>query len=151
MPQPLLGTDLVVQVGILVKDIRKTCEEYAAFLGCGIPPVITTDEETRARTRYLGSPTPARAQLAFFHVGPQLDIELIQPDGEPSTWREDLDRMGEGFHHIAFQVKGMQEKNALLEAHGMPLVQCGEYTGGRYAYHDASGPLKLLIELLEND
>jgi pimeloyl-CoA synthetase len=33
----------------------------------------------------------------------------------------------------------------------MPLLQKGEYTGGRYAYIDASRDLKVIIELLEND
>ena len=29
--------------------------------------------------------------------------------------------------------------------------QRGEYTGGRYAYHDATDALKVVLELLEND
>jgi methylmalonyl-CoA/ethylmalonyl-CoA epimerase len=33
----------------------------------------------------------------------------------------------------------------------MPLIQKGEYTGGRYAYIDTKEKLKVLIELLEND
>ncbi len=68
-----------------------------------------------------------------------------------ASWREDLDRKGEGVHHIAFQVKGMKEKLAALDAEGMPLLQKGEYTGGRYAYVDAVKDLKVIIELLEND
>jgi methylmalonyl-CoA/ethylmalonyl-CoA epimerase len=54
-------------------------------------------------------------------------------------------------HHIAFQVKGMKEKIAALEAEGMPLLQSGEYVGGRYAYIDSSRDLKVTLELLEND
>jgi methylmalonyl-CoA/ethylmalonyl-CoA epimerase len=33
----------------------------------------------------------------------------------------------------------------------MPLLQKGEYTGGRYAYIDTLRDLKVIIELLEND
>jgi 4-hydroxyphenylpyruvate dioxygenase-like putative hemolysin len=80
-----------------------------------------------------------------------LQLELIEPDGEPSTWQEYLDTHGEGVHHIAFQVEGMSEQVALLESRGMPLVQRGEYTGGRYAYIDAVLQLKVILELLEND
>ncbi|MNJ02906.1 hypothetical protein D3C73_1630350 [compost metagenome] len=54
-------------------------------------------------------------------------------------------------HHIAFVIDGMKEKIQLLEGRGMPLAQKGEYTGGRYAYMDATRDLKLWIELLEND
>jgi 4-hydroxyphenylpyruvate dioxygenase-like putative hemolysin len=60
-----------------------------------------------------------------------LQLELIQPDEQPSTWREHLDEHGEGVHHIAFVVEGMKEAIARMEARHMPLLQKGEYTGGR--------------------
>ena len=151
MKKKILGTSVVTQVGILVHDIEKTAQAYADFLGVEKPTIIVTDELDKTRARYRGAPTRARAKLAFFKVGPTLDIELIQPDKEPSTWREDLDRKGEGVHHIAFVIKGMKERVADLQENGMPLVQSGEYTGGRYAYVDANKDLKVLIELLEND
>jgi len=88
--------------------------------------------------------------LAFLHFG-SLDIELIEPDREPSTWREFLDANGEGVHHIAFTISGMPERVAALEAQGFPLVQKGEYRGGRYAYIDTVTKLKTILELLEND
>ena len=152
MGTPLLGTEVVTQVGILVHDIEKAKVEWAKFFGVEPPPVIVTGTREEAETEYMGKPSEARSKLAFFHAGPQLDIELIEPDKDPnSTWRSDLEKNGEGFHHIAFVVKGMKEANAKLEANGMPLVQKGEYTGGRYAYHDANEKLGLVLELLEND
>ncbi|MCL1795587.1 MAG: VOC family protein [Clostridia bacterium] len=149
--QPILGTNLVTQIGILVHDIEKTSAEYAKFLGVENPGWIVTDPPEEARTQYDGKPSDARAKLAFFHVGPNVDIELIEPDMGPSTWRHDLDQNGEGFHHIAFVIHGMKEKIAQLQAGGMPLLQKGEYKGGRYAYHDANDALKVVLELLEND
>ncbi len=80
-----------------------------------------------------------------------LQLELIEPDEHPSTWREFLDEHGEGVHHIAFVVEGMKEKVAVLEKSQIPLIQKGEYTGGRYAYLDSVKELKVMIELLEND
>jgi methylmalonyl-CoA/ethylmalonyl-CoA epimerase len=151
MSAPLLGTHVVTQIGLLVNDIEKTSAEYAKFLGIQVPQYIVTDIEPAAQTKYLGKPSQARAKLAFFHVGPDVDIELIEPDHEPSTWRHDLDQNGEGFHHVAFVIKGMKEKIQTLEKHGIPLLQTGEYTGGRYAYLDATKSLKLVLELLEND
>lgn len=76
---------------------------------------------------------------------------MIEPDEQPSIWRDYLNEHGEGPHHIAFVIDGMKEKITLLEKRGMPLAQKGEYTGGRYAYMDATRDLKLWIELLEND
>ena len=104
----------------------------------------------KAQTRFRGAPSPARAKLAFMKFG-SLDIELIEPYTEPSTWREHLDTRGEGVHHIAFIIDGMKQKVADLEAHGFPLQQKGEYTGGRYAYMETAKTLKTIVELLEND
>ena len=151
MNKAILGTKVVTQIGILVHDIDKTSAEYAKFLGVDVPQWTETDIEEKAQTKYMGQPSKARAKLAFFDIGENLSLELIQPDHNPSTWRHDLDKNGEGFHHIAFVIKGMQEKITLLEKNGMQLLQTGEYEGGRYAYMDANDSLKLVLELLEND
>jgi hypothetical protein len=152
MGNPVLGTEVVTQIGLLVHDIEKTRLEYAKFLGVDPPPVSITGTLAEAETRFMGQPSEARAKLAFFHVGPNVDIELIEPDKNPhSTWRQDLEKNGEGFHHIAFVIKGMKDKIAVCEKQGFACLQTGEYTGGRYAYIDAKKSLKLILELLEND
>lgn len=150
MDNGVLGTQVVTQIGIIVKDVEKTARSYADFFGVPEPESFWTDTADLAQTEYEGQPTPARAKLAFFEMG-QLQIELIQPDEGPSTWREFLDKQGEGVHHIAFGIKGMKEKIALLGNNGMPLIQKGEFTGGRYAYINTLDELKVLVELLEND
>jgi hypothetical protein len=151
MKKGILGSHVVTQVGILVRDIEKTAQVYADFLGVAKPKIVTTDTIDKSQAKLRGSPTPARSKLAFFKVGEGLELELIQPDDEPSTWREDLNRKGEGVHHIAFEIRGMKEKVADLQKENMPLLQTGEYTGGRYAYVDATRDLKVIIELLEHD
>jgi hypothetical protein len=152
MGNPILGTDLLCQVGILVNDIEKTGRDWAAFLGVEPPEIQITGDVQEAETKYLGAPSEARARLSFFHVGPNVDIELIEPDkNTASTWRHDLDASGEGFHHVAFVVKGMKERIEACGKQGFKLLQTGEYTGGRYAYIDANEKLKLVLELLEND
>ncbi len=144
------GNNALVQVGIVVKDIEKTSAAYAAAFGIEKPSWSWTDPLEKAQTRYRGQPTTARSKLAFMRFG-SLDIELIEPDEGPSTWREFLDEKGEGVHHLALLIDGMKEHVARAEAAGMPLVQKGEYTGGRYAYLDATDALKVVVELLEND
>jgi 4-hydroxyphenylpyruvate dioxygenase-like putative hemolysin len=115
-----------------------------------VPKVIITDPAEKAHTRYRGQPTQGRAKLAFFQLGSQVSLELIEPVGGPSTWQEHLDKHGEGMHHIAFRVKGMDEVIGKLEVQGISLIQRGDYTGGRYAYLDATEKLKVVLELLEN-
>ncbi|MNC33582.1 hypothetical protein D3C76_264880 [compost metagenome] len=145
-----LGNHFITQIGILVNDIEKVSRAYADFFGLDKPEIVVTDTADIAQTRYNGGTTEARAKLAFFDMG-SLQLELIEPDHQPSTWRDYLNEHGEGPHHIAFVVEGMKEKIMLLEGKGFPLQQKGEYTGGRYAYMDTFKELKVLVELLEND
>src|SRR5262245_37946984 len=125
MAEPALGTTTVMQVGIIVRDIEAKARAWSEILGIPIPPIIITDTVDVAQTEYQGQPTSARAKLAFFHMG-QVDIELIEPIGEPSTWKDQLDQHGDSMHHIAFQVQGMRDKLAYLDSNGIPLVQKGE-------------------------
>lgn len=151
MNKNLLGTDVVTQIGILVNDIEKTAGEYAKLLGVEMPPIGITDTVEISKTNYRGNESLARTKQAFFHVGPNVDIELLEPDHEPSTWRHDLDTKGEGVHHIAFVINGMKKVISDLEGLGYEKIQTGEWIGGRYAYLDANEQLKLTLELLEID
>ena len=150
MTEPTLGNTKVTQVGIMVRDIESKARAWSEILGLPMPEIIITDPVDKAQTEYNGKSTPARAKLAFFHMG-QLDVELIEPIEGPSTWKDQLDGHGDSLHHIAFEIKGIQEKIAFLDSKGVPLVQRGEYTGGRYAYLDGVSQLGTVLELLEND
>ena len=151
MEKGILGTKIVTQIGFVVNDIEKTSQAFADCLGVEKPQWSLTDTIDKTHGEFNGQPCPARAKLAFFHVGETLDIELIEPDETPSVWRNVLNEKGEGVHHIAFVVNGMKEKILALEGNGMKLLQRGEYTGGRYAYIDCVDQLKTIVELLEND
>ncbi len=129
MTDQALGTTTIVQVGIIVRDIEARARAWADILGLPMPEIQVTDTVDVAQTEYGGSPSHARARLAFFHMG-QVDVELIEPIDGPSTWKDQLDQHGDSLHHIAFHIQGMQEKLAYLDSKGVPLIQRGEYTGG---------------------
>jgi methylmalonyl-CoA/ethylmalonyl-CoA epimerase len=145
-----MPVDKLMQVGLVVGNIDDAVRAWSLLLGVTPPTIITTDTVDVAHTRYQGKPTPARAKLAFFNLG-QVTLELIQPLGEPSTWNDQLSAHGPSLHHIAFEIKGMKQQLQELANHGLPLVQQGEYTGGRYAYLDGQKKFGAVIELLEND
>jgi hypothetical protein len=145
-----LNNQLVCQVGLVVHNIEETARQWAKILEIEVPPVIVTGPQEEAHTEYRGQGTSARAKLAFISMG-QVNIELIEPGPEPSTWREFLDAHGQGIHHIAFQINGMKQTIEFLGKQKMPLVQKGDYQGGRYAYIDAIPQLGVILELLEND
>ncbi len=152
MSCPLKNTNLV-QIGFIVRDIEKTKQEFARFFDVPVPPTVNSGEYAVTKTEYRGEPAPkAQCQMTFFYFG-DLQMELIQPNEEPSAWREYLEEHGEGIHHLAFQVNGMLVNIENCEEWGMKLVQKGEYRrgNGRYAFLDATDSLKMFVELLEQD
>ena len=147
----IIGTNIVTQIGIVVRDVEVTKRKFAEFFGIEPPPTFDSGEYATTQTVVEGQPAPdAACLMAFFDVGIQL--ELIQPNEAKSTWRDFLDEKGEGIHHIAFGVKGTDEKIKAMETFGMTCVQRGKYGGGNgeYAYLDASKDMKLMLELLES-
>ena len=148
----IVGTHLLAQVGFIVKDIEETKRKWAAFLGVDVPETQLCGDYGITQTVYEGRPAPkANALLAFFDVGPGLQIELIQPNEEPSTWRDFLNQHGEGMHHLAFQVRDSAAQVASAEAAGLRLVQHGRYGDGSGEYNYLEAPdLKCIIELLES-
>ena len=144
-----IGSNVVCQVGLIVRDIERSIEAYSRVFGVPKPEFVVTDGQETAHTRYRGEPTDARAKLAFFSMG-QVTLELIEPIGGPSTWQEFLDEKGEGVHHIAFFVEDTDQAVESLEGNGIRVVQQGDYTGGRYTYVDSAPALSVVLELLEN-
>jgi methylmalonyl-CoA/ethylmalonyl-CoA epimerase len=145
----LIGSNVITHVGIVVKDIEKSSKAYAELLGMDVPPWEMTDPVELSHTQFRGQPSKARAKLVFFQLG-NIVIELIEPVGGPSTWQEFLEAKGEGVHHIAFEIQGMDKRVAGLKARGIPLIQRGDYEGGRYGYLDGVPKLGVILELLEN-
>jgi methylmalonyl-CoA/ethylmalonyl-CoA epimerase len=144
-----IGTLIVCQIGLVVKDIEVTLAAYCDIFAMAKPDIIITDDFEIARTVYRGESTRAKAKLAFLNMG-QLQIELIEPIGEPSTWKEVLDEKGEGVHHIAFQIKGTDQVVQYLEGKECKMIQQGHYNGGMYTYIDSVKKLGVELELLEN-
>ena len=149
----IIDTNVLTQVGFIVKDIEATKKKFAEFFGVEPPPHFDGGKFEVTGTVVNGEPAPdANCLMAFFSVGPNVQLELIQPNGVKSTWQDHLDKYGEGIHHLAFNIKGMDKMVIKCEKFGMKCVQRGKYgnAGGEYAYMDAYDDLKCLIELLEN-
>ena len=99
-------------IGIVVKDIEASLDHWTVFLGLDERPAIIIAEGHAANpTQYRGNPSKAKAKLAFMSLE-NIQVELIEPiDEEASHWKEFLDTKGEGVHHIAFRIKGMEEEH----------------------------------------
>ena len=149
----VIGTDVLTQVALVVNDIEKSKTRLAQFFGIPSPATIGSGDFAITQTEVFGKPAPdAACKMAFFSVGNGVMLELIEPNEIPSVWRDFLNEHGEGIHHIAFNVKGMDGAIKSCEDFGMQLVQRGNYGdgGGCYSYLKGGDGLPFIVELLES-
>jgi len=138
----------VAHICLVVNDIEQTSQDYADFFGIEKPSWFWAGGGAE-NTNYRGESSGAKAKLAFLKID-TLTIELIEPDDGPSVWREFLDKYGEGFHHIGFNINGMEKTLSLMGENNMPTLQRGgKEESGWYSYVDTREKLKIMIELLE--
>ncbi len=149
MIEKSFGNTTLAQVAIVVKDIEEAARRYADVFGMPVPEIITTEPGMEVAMTFKGEPSNAQTKLAFFRLG-QVELELVQPLGGNSAWQDGLDRNGEGFHHLAFWVEGMQKSVDFLKERGISMVQRGDMGPGQYAYFDAEDRLGITLELLEH-
>ena len=149
-PDPGLGD--IVQVAIVTADIETSAKRWAAILGEPVPEIRTTRPGHDVKMVYKGQPTDGQVKLTFFKKGPVV-LELLEPVGGPSAWKDGLDAHGESFHHLGFAVKDVDESTAALEKMGYPVLHRGRYDSddGTYVYLDSEKKLGLMVELLHSD
>lgn len=94
-------------VGIAVKDLDQAIKLYRDAFGIE-PTKVYESEHTKAK-------------IAFIPVG-QVNIELLQPVDETSVMGKFIEKKGEGFHHIAYKVKDVDEALGILKEKGINLV-----------------------------
>ena len=95
-------------VAIVVKDMDKAKKKYGSIFGTGIfRPETLMDSSTFSTYEVNAKITNDIHKSRFNHtdVGAnKLDIEFISPIEGKSIYQDFLEKMGEGIHHIAFQV-----------------------------------------------
>ena len=137
------GSHEITHIGLIVRDIEKTAQEYGKKFGIKVPNIGMTDSREKSGATYRGEPTEAMARLCHIPMG-HIQTELIQPMGGPSVWKDFLDKHGDGIHHVAIVVK-----DSRAESKGFPILQEGDFGTGRYVYLDTYDSLGLCVELIE--
>ncbi|MFJ8063656.1 VOC family protein [Psychrobacillus sp. NPDC096426] len=148
----LLGTNKIVQIALVVEDIREAQKAWCELLGAESLTIFHSGFEAANKVAtYKGQEAIGRSHFTFIDT-PHIQVELIQPDKDSrSTWLEQLEKNGESLHHIAFIVDNLDEKVKLFNSLGFPTIQEGPlYDGsGKYAYIDTTSDYSVIFELLE--
>jgi methylmalonyl-CoA/ethylmalonyl-CoA epimerase len=146
------GMKKVVQVAIVCKDIEACSKHWAAVLGVDVPKITITRPGHEVKLIYKGKISDGQAKLAFFNEG-QVTLELTQPVGGPTSWKDGLDKNGESVHHIAFEVQDLEKTIESFVKQGMGVIHRGRFDkeNGDYVYVDSQKQLGVTVELLHHD
>jgi len=90
-------------------------------------------------------------RVAFFQIG-ETNIELLEPLGEDTPVGKFLQKRGEGIHHIALAVKGIEDIIASLKNAGIRMIDEKPRTGAhgkKIAFLHPASTGGVLLELCE--
>jgi methylmalonyl-CoA/ethylmalonyl-CoA epimerase len=92
-----------------------------------------------------------KVRVAFFRVG-DVRLELLEPTDPASTVAAFLEKRGEGLHHLAFTVEGIEARIAELKQAGLPMIDKTPRPGAhhtRIAFVHPKNTCGVLTELCE--
>jgi methylmalonyl-CoA/ethylmalonyl-CoA epimerase len=127
----------VNHIGIAVRSIEAQRPFYEGTLGAvfeGLEEVV--DQKVR---------------VGFFRVG-DVRLELLEPTDPSSTVATFLDKRGEGLHHVAFTVAGLEARIAELKQSGVRMIDEAPRPGAhhmRIAFLHPRSSCGVLTELCE--
>jgi len=94
-----------------------------------------------------------RVRTAFFRVG-QTKIELLESTDPEGPIGKFIERKGEGIHHIAFAVSGLNDKLKAAESKGVRLIDSEPRKGAEgldIAFIHPKSTFGVLTELCEDN
>jgi len=126
----------IFRVGIVVKDVQQTAENYWNILGIGPWDIYLWEVPLVYDRKYHGEPAWAREKIAVAQVG-KVELELCQYIDGDSIYRDYLTEHGEGLHHLSFLVDDVDETVEILAKQGFRSEQSGRFGPPEHkgAYH----------------
>ncbi|WP_183413550.1 methylmalonyl-CoA epimerase [Microbacter margulisiae] len=127
----------IEHIGIAVKDLDVAIPYYEKLLGSKCYAVEEVVDQ--------------KVKTAFFKIG-QTKIELLAATDPEGPVGKFIEKKGEGIHHIAFAVKGLQEQLNVLAEDGIQLIDKSPRKGAEglnIAFLHPKSTLGVLTELCE--
>lgn len=97
----------IEHIGIAVKNLAEAIPYYENIFGLKCYQVEEVPDQ--------------KVKTAFFLVG-QTKIELLESTSPEGPIGKFIEKKGEGIHHIAFAVNGLDQKLSYIEQQGIQLI-----------------------------
>ncbi|UCE21222.1 MAG: methylmalonyl-CoA epimerase [Candidatus Aminicenantes bacterium] len=125
----------ISHLGMAVKNLEEAREFYRSVLGLeSSEPIIGGDGTLR---------------VSMVRVGHTL-IELLQPIGNEGVMAKFLEKRGEGFHHICYEVDDINAEIASIKAAGLEVLgEAKPGAEGMSVFLHPRGTHGVLVELVE--
>jgi len=125
----------ISHLGMAVKDLGKSREFYETVLG------LKTSEPI------VGG--GGSIHVSMIQVG-DVHIELLQPSGTEGVMAKFLEKHGEGFHHICYEVDDIHAEIERLKKEGMEILgKVMDGVEGPSVFIHPRGTHGVLVELVE--
>jgi methylmalonyl-CoA/ethylmalonyl-CoA epimerase len=127
----------VNHIGIAVRSIDAQKPFYEGALGATFEGVEEVPDQ--------------KVRVGFFRVG-DVRLELLEPTDPTSTVAAFLEKRGEGLHHVAFTVDGIEARIAELKQSGLRMIDETPRPGAhhmRIAFLHPKSTSGVLTELCE--
>lgn len=127
----------VDHIGIAVKNLDETIPYYTETLGLSVLKIEEVASES--------------VRVAFIDAG-NVKLELLEPMSTQSAIHAFIEKKGEGIHHIAFGVEGIEERMKELREKGIrvlneqPKIGAG---GAQVAFLHPKSSFGVLYELCD--
>lgn len=139
-----------MQIGIVVSDLDEALRAHSAHRPVAQWRVMPARTGPVPGSTYRGQPGTYAVRLAFSGQNPE--IELIQSVRGPSIYQEWVDARGYGLHHLAVEVRSLDEAVEEMAAAGFEVAQSvvgfGPNGDGAYAYFDTVALLGYFLEAI---
>jgi len=128
----------VDHVGFAVKNLDEAISVYQDLLGFRVEGVHTLTER--------------KVRVAFVSTGGDSRLELLEPLDRESTIAKFVEARGEGIHHVAMRVKGIETILEEFKRKGVVLIdekpKAGA-EGSKIAFVHPKSTCGVLLELVE--
>lgn len=140
--------DQFIQINIVVSDIEKAAEKWAAILGIEKPVIEDRHLNGNPDYTYRGQMISGDLKVADIPMGGWV-LELHQPNGGDSSFKEYFDKHGNGVHHLGFEVGGLRDEViASLKEEGFDTNRTfGVYPGSSWTIVDAEDVLGVNLNI----
>lgn len=150
MDSPVLKK--VLQLGIVVADVRKAAEQFCALFDVPLETVQFTDtSDYKAPIQYKGKTVRAGMKIAMLTVA-NIEFEFIQHvSGDKNSQKEYFERCGAGIQHICILTDDYDKTIDKMQMLGADVLVDGGDGNIGYKYMDMRDSMGLIFELYNDE